>query len=172
MAAAHKKVVVRRFEGGLSWGYLPAMGLLSSGQVTLLEVDGRAKSIDLSEIKTIAYVRDFNLDDSIDPERVGKTAFAGRPRGEGLWLRLGFQDGETLEGLANFDMGFIETLIEDRGLFLAPPDPKSNTLRVFVPRGALKTVELLGLVTSPSKRAGAQKESAKAVLEKLQAELF
>jgi hypothetical protein len=172
MAIAHKKVVVRTFTGELAWGYLPASGLLQEGAVLLLGVDGRTKSIALSEIKTIAYVRDFNLDDAIEPERMGRTAFAGRPRGEGLWLRLSFGDGATLEGLASFDMALIETLIEDRGLFVTPPDAKSNVLRLYVPRGALKTVELLGLVTSPSKKAGGQKESARAALEKLQAELF
>jgi hypothetical protein len=172
MAAAQKKVVVRHFVAGPAWGYLPASGLVSDGQITLLQVDGRTKSLGISDVKWIAYVRDFNLSDAIDPERIGRKSFAARPRGEGLWLRLGFHDGDLLEGLAAFDMGFIDTLLEDRGLFLAPPDGKANAQRIFVPRAALKTVELLGLVTSPSKRAGTDRDAAKAMVEKLQSELF
>jgi hypothetical protein len=42
--AAQKKVVVRQFKGGLAWGYLPVSGFLEEGRVTLMEVDGRAKT--------------------------------------------------------------------------------------------------------------------------------
>ena len=108
MGAAQKKVIVRRFKGGLAWGYLPASGFLDEGHVRILEADGRTKAIELRDIKTICFVRDFNLDDTEDPERIGRRNFAGRPRGEGLWLRLGFRDGESLEGLSVFDMVFRE----------------------------------------------------------------
>src|SRR5580700_9200958 len=114
--AAQKKVVVRQFKGGLAWGYLPAAGFLEDGRVTLMEVDGRAKSIDFNDIKAVCYVRDFNRDDTVDPERLGRRAFPARPRGEGLWLRLGFLDGDSLEGLSGFDMAFVDSLIEERGL--------------------------------------------------------
>ena len=172
MAASHKKVVVRAFEGPLAWGYLQPGGFVCDGKVDLLLPDGRAKLLELSGLKTIVYVRDFNLDDAVDPERIGKRAFAGRPRGEGLWLRLALRDGETLEGLASFDLGFIDALIEDRGLFVSPPDGRGNALRVFVPRTALRAVELLGMVTSPTKKAAmGEKALAKAMVEQLQAGL-
>src|ERR1700761_5517830 len=101
--AAQKKVIVRLFKGGLAWGYLPAAGFYDDAQLTLMEVDGRAKTIDFRDIKTICYVRDFNVDDSADPERLGRRRFQSRPRAEGLWLRLEFLDGDGLEGLAAFD---------------------------------------------------------------------
>jgi uncharacterized protein DUF6982 len=154
--AAQKKVVIRQFKGGLSWGYLPAAGFLDDNQVALMEVDGRAKLIEFSDIKTICFVRDFNLDDTTEPERLGRRAFQGRPRGEGLWLRLAFRDGESLEGLSGFDMAFIDSLLDERGIFIAPPDPRSNALRVFVPRPALTSLEVLGYITSPSRRQAAR----------------
>lgn len=154
--AAQKKVVVRQFKGGLAWGYLPANGFLEEGYVTLMQVDGRAKTIDFRDIKTICYVRDFNLDDPEDPERLGRRAFPARPRGEGLWLRTGFLDGDSLEGLSSFDMAFVDSLLEERGLFLTPPDARANAQRVFVPRAALASLEVLGYITAPSKRAAAQ----------------
>jgi hypothetical protein len=160
MALSHKKVVVRRFELALAWGYLPASGFVESGTVHLMEVDGRIKSLFLNDIKTIVYVRDFNLDDPTEPERIGRRTFAARPRGDGLWLRLGFRDGDSLEGLAGVDMGFLESLIEDRGVFLTPPDTRGNAQRVFVPRSAIRSLEVLGYVTAPSKKLAKQIEAA------------
>jgi hypothetical protein len=154
--AAQKKVVVRQFKGGLTWGYLPAGGFLENEHVTLMQVDGRAKTLDFMDIKTVCYVRDFNLDDQEDPERLGRRAFPARPRGEGLWLRLGFLDGDSLEGLSGFDMAFVDSLLEERGLFLTPPDVRANVLRAFVPRAALASLEVLGYITAPSKRAAAK----------------
>jgi hypothetical protein len=153
MSGAHKKVVVRQFSGELMWGYLSSGGFVKSGQVELMGVDGRAKSFALNEIKWIAYLRDFTLEDRIEPERLGRKTFAGRPRGDGLWLRLNFTDGETIEGLAAVEMEFIDGLVEDGGLFLTPPDPRSNAHRMFVPRSALRRLEVLGYVTAPSKRS-------------------
>src|ERR1700722_9384070 len=148
-----KRVVVRQFKGELSWGYLPATGFLDQDKVTVMAVDGRAKTLDFKTIKMIFYVRDFNLDDPDDPERLGRRAFPARPRGEGLWLRLGFVDGDALEGLTGFDMAFVDSLLEEQGIFLTPPDARSNVLKVFVPRKALASLEILGYITAPSKRA-------------------
>lgn len=157
MGVSHKKVVVRQFEAGLAWGYLPATGFATADRVDLMGVDGRIKTLDFSDIKTIAYVRDFNLDNSTEPEQIGRRSFAARPRGEGLWVKFGFRDGDTLEGLAAVDMGFLEGLIEDRGVFVAPPDTRGNTQRVFVPRAALRSLEVLGYVTSPSRKLAVKK---------------
>jgi hypothetical protein len=101
-------------------------------------------------------VRDFNLDDPLDPERIGRKSFPSRPRADGLWLKLTFRNDDVLEGLANFDIGFTDSLLEDRGLFLTPPDLRANTQRLFVPRAALRSLEVLGFVTAPSKRLTAK----------------
>jgi len=150
--AAQKKVVIRQFQGSLAWGYLPSAGFLEAGLVTLMLVDGRTRTFDFKDIKTICYVRDFNLNDPDDPERLGRRAFPARPRGEGLWLRVAFLDGDSLEGLVSFDMAFVESLLEERGFFLTPPDTRANAQRVFVPRAALASLEVLGYITAPSKR--------------------
>jgi hypothetical protein len=165
MAGSQKKVVVRRTGGTLAWGYLPQEQLLRDGQVALMGADGRVNSIAFSEIEMICYVRDFNLDDPVDPERLGRRSFVGRPRGDGLWVRLGLHDDTQLEGLMPFDLGFLTTLLDDQGIFLTPPDGRSNVLRVFVPRGSLRSLEVLGWVSAPSKRAAA-KEAAKPASKK------
>ncbi len=160
MASAQKKVIVRRFDGGLAWGYLPQTGLLAASEVCLMETDGRIKPIVLEAIKTISFVRDFNLDDRENPERIGRKSFAARPRGDGLWLRLGLRDGEILEGLSSFDLGFLDSLAEDRGILLIPPDPRSNTQRIFVPRLAIVTVAVLALIQAPARRLAPQRTTA------------
>jgi hypothetical protein len=155
MAPAQKKVVLRSLSNELAWGYLPQGGFLHEAQITLLEPDGRLTPFPLHTLKRIAYVRDFNLDDKLDPERIGRLTFSARPRGDGLWLRLTFRDHEVLEGLTPLDLAFADTLLDDRGLFLTPPDHRSNTLRLFVPRLALQSLEVLGFITAPSRRLAA-----------------
>jgi hypothetical protein len=164
MAAAQKKVILRVSGGGLAWGYLPQDGFLRDGMVDLMGVDGRVIPIDIREIQMIAYVRDFNLDDQVDPERLGRRSFPARPRGEGLWLRLSFNEMEPLEGLAEFGLGMMDSLMGEQGVLLTPPDTRGNTLRVFVPRAAIRAVEVLGYVTAPSKKLEKKKVEGQAGL--------
>ena len=113
-----------------------------------MDPSGRINSIDINDIKHIAYVKDFNLADSIDPERIGRRSFLGRPRGEGLWVRLTFRDADTLEGLTDTGLPLLDGLLQDAGLFLALPEARSNTQRLFVPRSAITGLEILGAVTT------------------------
>jgi hypothetical protein len=152
MASGQKKVVVRTFDGAVAWGYLPQGGFVEQDSVELMAVDGRLSGHAVNEIKTISYVRDFNLDDKVDPERMGRRTFQARPRGDGLWVKLTFRDGEELEGLTTFDVGVVDSVLEDGGIFVRPPDARGNTQRIFVPRTALRSLEVLGFVTAPSKR--------------------
>jgi hypothetical protein len=163
MAESRKKVVVRRFEGEIVWGYLPQNGFVEEEEdsIEVLDVAGKVTKLILRDIKMISYVKDFNLDDKVDPERVGRRSFLGRPRGEGLWLKTVFLDGEVMEGTVHFD-GFMDGLLRDRGFRMTPPDARSNTQMIFVPRSALAEVEVLGYVTAPGRKK-AKDEVAKVV---------
>lgn len=152
MPIAQKKTVVRQFDGSVTWGYLPQSGFVTGEMVEILDTSGRVIPLVLSQIKTIAYVKDFNLEAGTDPEQIGRRSFQSRPRADGLWLKLGFRDNDSLEGLANFDLGFIESLLEDRGLTVSPPDARSNTQRLFIPRAALVSVQVLGFIGASSRQ--------------------
>jgi hypothetical protein len=152
MASAQKKVILRRFTGVLASGYLPQSGLLDGTDIPFMAVDGKLIPLPVNDIKTIAYVRDFNLDNPVDPEQILRKSFAARPRGDGLWLKLTFLDDDTLEGLTPFSLALADALIDDRGLFLTPPDTRGNTQRLFIPRAAIRSLEVLGYVTAPSRR--------------------
>ena len=156
LTISRKKVVIRNFTSEVVRGYLPQWGFVNQTHCELLDLSGKAQAVQLNGIKTISYVKDFNMADATDPERIGRRRFTGRPRNEGLWLRLFFMDKDVLEGLVRFDMGFVDGLLEDRGLALMPPDGRSNTYRVFVPRSALNHVEVLGFIGSAVQRKGLQ----------------
>ena len=164
-----KKVLVRRFSGDTLPGYLAPSGFVRSGSVDLLDLSGRVIPLPLNDIKTISYVRDFNLSDPVNPERLTRRTFLARPRSEGLWVRLTFRSGDLLEGLAPTDRSLADALVDDAGLFLTPPDTRSNTQRLYVPREALTELQLLAVITTPSRR---QPLPAKPSKESLQEELF
>jgi hypothetical protein len=152
MSSAHKKVIVRRFTGETLPGYLPLASFVRNQAIDLLDLGGRILSVALSDIKHICYVRDFNLSDSSNPERLTRRTFLARPRTEGLWLRMVFRTGDLLEGLAPTDAALLDDLIRDHGLQLTPPDTRSNTQRIYVPRSSLAELQLLAVITSPSRR--------------------
>ena len=156
MASSRKKAIVRTLTRQLLPGYLPLTRLLDNDTVALLDLDGRILKIPLATIRTIAFVRDFNLTDRQDPERLARRTFLARPRSEGLWVRITFPDGDILEGLAPLDTALLDNLLEDRGLYLIPPDIRSNTQRLYVPRSSISTLQLLAVVTTPSKPKAAK----------------
>jgi hypothetical protein len=169
MSNSRKKVVVRRFSGDTLAGYLPLVGFVRSGLIDLLDLGGRIIPLPLNDIKTVCYVRDFNLSDAVNPERLTRRAFLARPRTEGLWLRMTFRTGELMEGLAPTDRSLLDALVEDAGLFLTPPDTRSNTQRLYVPRAAISEIQLLAVITTPSRK---QALTGSGQEESLQDELF
>lgn len=168
MSSSRKKVIVRRITGETVPGYLPLASFVRNGMVDLLDLSGHVIPISHSDIKYICYVRDFNLSDTANPERLTRRTFLARPRTEGLWLRLTFRTEDLLEGLAPIDASLLDDLIGDAGLQLIPPDIRSNTQRVYVPRTAITELQLLAVITTPSRKKPLPKSAATS----LQSELF
>jgi hypothetical protein len=148
MAANRKPVVVRKLS--LDWcaGYADTEFNLNPAELEILDLGGKRLRICWDEVKWICFVRDLPAGSSPNPERLIHKRFAVRPRTPGLWLRMTLSDGEELEGLAAND----RSLIEGAGLLLTPPDTRSNTQRIFVPRLAIQTLEVAGLIGAPSRR--------------------
>ena len=118
-------------------GYLNPSRLGQLDPLDLLTPDGEHQELPLARIRCLYFVRDF--DDDFEPER---KAFLSRPKLDGLWLRLRFLDGDSLEGVIPNDLlGLI-----DNGIQITPPDFNSNTDRIFIPRAALSEVTVLGVV--------------------------
>ena len=172
MSSAHKKVIVRRFTGETLPGYLTLSGFVRNRAIDLLDLSGRIVPLQLNDIKHISYVRDFNLHDTTNPERLSRRTFLAKPRTEGLWLRMTFRSSDRapdlLEGLAPIDIALTDDLIDDLGLHVTPPDTRSNTQRIYIPRTSLTELQLLAVITTPSRR----KPLAASSVPSLQEDLF
>ena len=105
-------------------------------------MDGQTSILPYTEIKTISFVRDFAA--GVDGER---RIFQTRPKMAGLWVNFQLRDGERMEGILPNNL----LNQEPHGFTLVPPDPFGNTQKVWVPRCALKSAEVLGVVGSPIK---------------------
>jgi len=158
MAISRKKAIARKLTLGPSalnlpvqnWvaGYLPAGGFLRSGAVELLALDGKTLQIPASSLKWICFVRDFNSGEPANPERLLRKTLTGRPRTEGLLMRLHLADGDLIEGLAANDL----SLVSGEGLFLTPPDIRSNTQRLWIPATAIAKLEVLAVIGAAKRR--------------------
>jgi hypothetical protein len=146
-ASTTKKAVVRRFDKEPLAGYLNPLSYLQLTGIELLSAQGNVSIIPYADVKVIAFVRDF--DTAPAPPR---QVFQNRPKMEGLWIRLQFRDGDVMEGVIPNNLLQLET----HGFGLIPPEPYGNVQRVFVPRVALRSVEVLGVVGSPLKRRKAK----------------
>jgi hypothetical protein len=136
-------------------GYLNPGRLGQTDPVDLLTPDGEHQEIPLAKIRSIYFVRDFS--DEFEPER---KAFLSRPKLDGLWVRLRYTDGETLEGLTPNDL--ISLL--DNGVQITPPDLNSTTDRIFVPRSALSEITVLGVVGIARRKPAAAAAAAQSRL--------
>lgn len=143
-ASTNKKVVVQLLSQRAVKGYLSPSGLGDAQNIDLLTPEGEHKEIELASVKCIYFVREFQ--DPFEPER---KAFLSRPKLDGLWVRLRFRDGDTLEGIVANDL--LELL--NSGVQLTPPDLHGNSLRLFIPRTALSELTVLGVVGA-GKRVG------------------
>jgi hypothetical protein len=136
MATTHKKVIVRKMDRDSVNGYVGAV-FISDGKLELMNTAGNVVAIELHEVKGVYFVREFG-----DSESLTRKTFTSRPRVEGLWVRLRFRDNEIIEGMMPNDL-----LHEgSEGFSIIPPDTRSNTQRIFVPRAALAEMTVIGVI--------------------------
>lgn len=143
MPSTHKKVVVRKIDRDTINGYVSPTNFVESGKLQLLNTAGNVVGIDLTEIKGVFFVREFG-----DSESLMRKTFTSRPRTEGLWVRLRFKDSEILEGMMPNDL----SQVLPEGFLINPPDLRSNTQRIFVPRTALEALTVLAVIGATRRR--------------------
>jgi hypothetical protein len=134
--------MVRRFERETLAGYVNPVSYLQPTGIEWLSMDGQTSTLPYAEVKAISFVRDFA--GGVDAER---RVFQTRPKMAGLWVSFEWHDGERMEGILPNNLLHPEPY----GFTVVPPDPFGNTQRVWVPRAAVKSVEVLGVVGSPIK---------------------
>ena len=156
MPSTHKKVIVRKMDRDSVSGYVSPAQFVQDGKIEVLNTAGTVIAIDLREIKGVYFVREFG-----DSESLTRKTFTSRPRAEGLWVRLRFKDGETLEGLMPADL----SQSPPEGFLLSPPDQRANTQRIFVPRNAVESLTVLAVI-------GASRRQRRAAQDQRQVPMF
>jgi hypothetical protein len=134
-----KKVVVRRFDRENMTGFVNPFSYLQPLNLELLTPEGSLVQLPYQDIKSVCFVKDF------EAEAESRRTFLTRPKLEGLWVRMLFRDGELLDGILPNNL----LAWEIAGFTVTPPEPDANNQRVFVPRSALKSIQVLGVVGSP-----------------------
>jgi hypothetical protein len=149
MASARKPVIVRKFSRDWIAGYAGAEFGQNKPELEFLDLTGRVVRIGWEQVKWMCFVRALPSGAAeADPERMVRKRFSLRPRTAGLWMRLTLQDGDELEGLAAND----RSLVDGAGLMLTPPDTRSNTQRIYLPRQAVQTLEVLSLIGAAGRK--------------------
>lgn len=155
--STNKKVLLARFDREPVEGFVQAASGFDAGAVEILTPSGNLLQIPLDETKAICFVRDFESGVAWPPVQ---RRFLARPKTPGVWVRLLFRDGDSLEGILSGNL----MLLEPAGFSIAPPDPTFQNQRIFVPRTALREVQVLGVVGSGLRR-GARKTAGESQLE-------
>ena len=143
MPSTHKKVIVRKTDRDSISGFVAPANFVVDGKLELLNTTGNVVAIDLREIKAVYFVRDF-----ADGDEITRKTFTTRPRTEGLWVRLKFKDSDVVEGMMPADL----SQNPEDGFLISPPDLRSNTQRVFVPRASLASVTVLAVIGAGRRR--------------------
>ena len=151
--STNKKVLVSRFDRETLSGYVNPQSFLLEQGLELLSQGGSVSIVPYSEIKLVCFVRDFQQGEPRKELRL----FTARPKLEGLWLRLQFRDGDAMDGMLSNNL----LQLDQYGFSVVPPDPGFQNQRIFVPKAALASVQVLGVVGSPLRATRKAKPAAK-----------
>ncbi len=121
-------------------GWVNPQAYLVAAGVEMMTQDGQVAVIPFAQVKALHFVRDFEE----KGDREERKVFASRPKLEGLWLRMRFNDAEVIEGILANDL----LKLDSDGFMITPPDPYANTQKIFVPRLALSELSVLGVIGS------------------------
>jgi hypothetical protein len=156
-ASTNKKVLVARFDRETLLGFVSSPGGLEGDALELLTPEGNVLQLPYAEVKAVCFVRDFEGGDTWREHR----AFLTRPKSAGLWVRIRFRDGDSIEGMFANNLMQVEAV----GFSIVPPDPTFHNQRIFVPRAALTDVQVLGVIGSPLRRRAKPSEKEDGQLE-------
>ncbi len=127
---------MRRFDRENLAGFINPFSYLQPQSIELLTPNGSLLTLSYGEVKSVCFVRDFEAE--VEQRRV----FLNRPKLAGLWVRMVFRDSEIMDGILPNDL----LAWEIAGFTVTPPEPDANNQKVFVPREALRSIEVLGVV--------------------------
>lgn len=141
-----------RFDRESLTGFIHPQTFLGERGVELLSATGSLLVVPYADVKAVCFVRDFDF----EAPSAQQLVFTNRPKAHGLWLRLTFRDGQSMEALIANNL----LLIEPGGISVTPPEGVWNSQKIFVPRAALAEVQVLGVVGVPARKPAKKPEPA------------
>ena len=145
---AYYRVVVQRSDGAIKGfaektQWTTSDGALSAesqgrNNIRLTRLDsGETEDVGLEDVKAVFFVHDF----AGATDRRDLRFHDHLPATQCLWVRVRFDDGETIEGLINNSQDFV---VGD-GFLMAPTDTLGNNWLIYVLKSKLMGFEVLGL---------------------------
>jgi hypothetical protein len=117
----------------------PAASLES---IRLKLVDGGvAEDVSTKNAKAVFFVKTFDGDVNHRALHFHENA----PIVQGLWVRIAFNDGETVEGIISNSRDYVL----EHGFFMMPTDPNGNNTLIYVLKDRLKDFNVLGMRNAP-----------------------
>ncbi len=109
------------------------------GSMTIEPEDGGpALTVNLDDAKAVFFVRSF----AGSPTQQDVRFFDSLSIHPHLWVRMTFQDGEIMEGRVSNSID----LLTENAFRLFPVDELTNNHCLFVPKGSLRSFQIIGLL--------------------------
>jgi hypothetical protein len=130
-------------------------GYLLDTHIEMITLDGNLQMVGYGEFKALCFASEKAPADLFSSFNL----FERRPKAPGLWGRFTFCDGDVLDGLLSHN------LLEwpSAGFLIVPPKAGAARQRVFIPRAALRTTEIKGVVGGSPPIAAAKRKPARSV---------
>ncbi len=135
--------MVYRFERETLAGFVDSGNPFDGGFVQFLNREGVVQNLPIEQIKLICFVREW-----LDQPPWLRSSYAVRPRQQGLWVRFRFKDGDSVEATMPNSLSALDPV----SIIASPPEPAAGVQKVLIPRPALESFEVLGVVGSPLKK--------------------
>jgi hypothetical protein len=141
-----KRVVLYRFDRQPLEGVVNPCAYLSQDYVELITLDGTLQNPTYTDIKALCFVSEKGAVDLFTEHNL----FERRPKLAGLWTRFTFRDGDRLDGI------LPHNLLDwpQAGYLVTPPRAGATRQRVFIPRAAVVSTELHGVMGAPRAASG------------------
>lgn len=102
---------------------------------------GDAQVVSTRNAKAVFFVKTFDGDLKHKALHFHENA----PIVQGLWVRIAFHDGETIEGIISNSRDYVL----EHGFFMMPTDPNGNNRLIYVLKDRLKDFNVLGMRNAP-----------------------
>jgi hypothetical protein len=133
-----KRVLLYRFDRQPQEGVVSPGSYLLAGHIELITRDGNLQSVAYGEFKALCFASEGAEANLFTRDNL----FERRPKTPGLWARFTFCDGDVLDGILPHNL--LDWPVP--GYLIAPPKAGAGRQRVFIPRAALSSTEMKGVI--------------------------